>query len=507
MICAMGAITILGFIVWAQLGLLICKYKVIKLRYMLETFLNISSINIKLYWKMLITYLYGKQSAGNKSTIKATGDGRQSRMLKHSWLVSPKNLLFYLLLAHLIYNLTNFINYAITIDCIYCDIGIITTPADTSNGAVQYLLSSTQIQPSLRILLEGGNSWSTCSTNLSKKYNKTQRQSRMLNILDWLVHQALRLGWILYYDKISSSYSNSLGSYGFIGSSETTREVSIKLNRDSVKRDKLALQSQSATLNPAPPWFIEWFIGFSEGEGSFIVDESNKRLFFKIRHKDAKVLYLIRSYFGFGSISADSDGYFSYSVQAQSDIKKLIQMFNGNLVLFKTNYRFYSNWLTHYNMWNNSVILYKGQASFLGFDNAWLLGFSEADGSLGFKLINDKQRSITDNKRLRVYWYIDQTNEQDVLLIIKKVLGFGRLEKKKQSDSSFSSNDTYRLITDSFKNCNILLVYFNKYKPLTNKFNIRFIRWARVLKWADQGIWFSYYDSIKHLIYLNKKLN
>jgi hypothetical protein len=34
----MGAITVLGFIVWAQVGLLTCKYKVIKFGYMLETF-------------------------------------------------------------------------------------------------------------------------------------------------------------------------------------------------------------------------------------------------------------------------------------------------------------------------------------------------------------------------------------------------------------------------------------------------------------------------------------
>jgi hypothetical protein len=43
MICAMGAISILGFIVWAQLGLPMRKYRVIKLCYMLETLLNNNS--------------------------------------------------------------------------------------------------------------------------------------------------------------------------------------------------------------------------------------------------------------------------------------------------------------------------------------------------------------------------------------------------------------------------------------------------------------------------------
>jgi hypothetical protein len=36
MICAMGAISVLGFIVWAQMGLLLCKLELINSDYMLE---------------------------------------------------------------------------------------------------------------------------------------------------------------------------------------------------------------------------------------------------------------------------------------------------------------------------------------------------------------------------------------------------------------------------------------------------------------------------------------
>ena len=40
MVCAMGAISLLGFLVWAQLGLSMCEYGVIKPRRMLETSIN-----------------------------------------------------------------------------------------------------------------------------------------------------------------------------------------------------------------------------------------------------------------------------------------------------------------------------------------------------------------------------------------------------------------------------------------------------------------------------------
>ena len=49
MIAAMGAITTLGFLVWAQLGLCVRECTVIKLRYMLE---NTPDLNSKLTSKV-----------------------------------------------------------------------------------------------------------------------------------------------------------------------------------------------------------------------------------------------------------------------------------------------------------------------------------------------------------------------------------------------------------------------------------------------------------------------
>jgi heme/copper-type cytochrome/quinol oxidase subunit 1 len=54
MICAMGAISILGFIVWAQLGLFMSDHKVIKFHYMLEVF------HLTIVPLMLIFLLKGK---------------------------------------------------------------------------------------------------------------------------------------------------------------------------------------------------------------------------------------------------------------------------------------------------------------------------------------------------------------------------------------------------------------------------------------------------------------
>ncbi len=97
--------------------------------------------------------------------------------------------------------------------------------------------------------------------------------------------------------------------------------------------------------------FEDWFIGFFEGDGSFSVSYSEKRVFMKIRQKEYAVLQKIHAYFGtrnlplrgrgeiprqrvslsigkgsrqFGSLYLSADGYWTYSVQGKDQILALI---------------------------------------------------------------------------------------------------------------------------------------------------------------------------------------
>jgi hypothetical protein len=275
-----------------------------------------------------------------------------------------------------------------------------------------------------------------------------------------------------------------------VSTSETTRKISIKNKK-------------------FPNWFIDWFIGFSEGDGSFICDRNAKRLYFQLRQKDPKILYIIKNYFGFGSIIKDSKGYYSFTVTNKKDILVLINIFNGKLILTKTNNRFVSEWLNNYNNWFSSNIIYKNPGIFVGLNNAWLCGFTDADGSLGFKITADKTR--IHDYRLRIYWYIDQSGiyANDDLNKIKNTLGFGYISKKSLSNSSFQPsilNSAFRLQTMSIEHCKLLQKYFIKYNLITTIKRIRFIRWNRILNWYLDGNWFENFDKIKHLINLNKKL-
>jgi hypothetical protein len=63
----------------------------------------------------------------------------------------------------------------------------------------------------------------------------------------------------------------SMGTFGNVNSSETIRKMFV-------------IDSKY------PNWFVDWFVGFAEGDGSFICDRNAKRLFFRIRQKDPKIL-------------------------------------------------------------------------------------------------------------------------------------------------------------------------------------------------------------------------
>lgn len=278
-----------------------------------------------------------------------------------------------------------------------------------------------------------------------------------------------------------------LGSFGFTGSSETIRKM-------STKKDY-------------PLWFEDWFVGFVEGDGSFICDRNAKRLYLRIRQKDPKILYHIKNWLGYGSVNLELDGYYTYQVSSKVQIKALINIFNGKLVLSKTNDRFVSEWLTNYNAWYNTNLVYKDKASFVGFENAWLCGFTDADGSLGFKLCADATRK--NGSRLRMYWYVDQSGAKTYkdLEQIKTTLGMGFIEVKQPSESSFESKQTaYRLTVMNIKDCKQLQTYFATFSPQTTNRKVRLIRWNRVLNWCLDRTWLKHLDTIKHLIQLNKGL-
>jgi len=220
--------------------------------------------------------------------------------------------------------------------------------------------------------------------------------------------------------------------------------------------------------------FLEFFIGFVEGDGSFIVSLNKngiKRCFFIITQKDPKILFLIRSKLGFGSVSSYNlySRYIVASTKSNKNIHKLINIFNGNLVLEKTNSRF-SSWLKAANI---KGVKYKGPLYLDCFDdNAWLAGFTSADGHFSAYKIFDKRYSL--GYRVRLRFILDQKGESLILSSIKK-----RFLPTSHIDRRSSPEDMFRLTCTNLVYLSKIIEYFDRYSLRSDKI-IDYVRFKKI---------------------------
>jgi hypothetical protein len=165
-----------------------------------------------------------------------------------------------------------------------------------------------------------------------------------------------------------------------LGSSETTREAPFNFNNYNKYSP-----SHIKKINPS---FLEWFIGFAEGDGSFCVNKMH--LSFEIVQKDPKVLFLIKKTLGFGRVrkwtcSETDISYWIYHVDNKANIQRIISLFNGNLVLPKRRFQL-NTWIKAAEETNCLPADFENKQTdiFAGVEvslkSAWLSGFIDAEG-------------------------------------------------------------------------------------------------------------------------------
>lgn len=237
--------------------------------------------------------------------------------------------------------------------------------------------------------------------------------------------------------------------------------------------------------------FIQWFVGFAEGDGSWNVDKSNSsysKVSFVIDQKDPKVLYKIKSFFGFGKVNGPyyhkktNKPYYRYYVVNQKHTKVLIETFNGKLVLKKTTERFeayvncYNN-LPEVIISSNQVILEKKEI-FPSYSDAWLSGFIDAEGCF-FGHVRKDWSKISLN------FSMSQKAEKEVFNHLKKLIG----------GSLFFENEKYfRLKVEKSSNIQSLIDYLENY-PLRSSKHISFVRFKKIrvritvenFRWSQLG--------------------
>ena len=206
--------------------------------------------------------------------------------------------------------------------------------------------------------------------------------------------------------------------------------------------------------------FLEWFIGFSEGDGCFTINKysnGNHYPSFIITQstKDIQILYYIQNKLGFGKVIKQGEKTSRYLVQDNKNVYILANLFNGNIVLNKSINK-YSTWIRSYNAKNEIKVIIKDEIIIPNHENYWIAGFTDAEGHFGCSFLNN-------SKAYRYRFIINQKGKENILVMIQiaKILN-GKIE-------SHSAKNVYQISVNGIKNIVNVVNYFDKHKLLTKK--------------------------------------
>lgn len=253
-------------------------------------------------------------------------------------------------------------------------------------------------------------------------------------------------------------------------SSETLREVTSFFQfAEFHKRNPFPQQPQS---------FYEWFVGFAEGDGSFILSYSKdsrlpnsvprQRAIFTLTQKEPKVLFLIKKKFGFGSVTKHGKDAFRWSVTKNEHLKLICLLVKDNLVLASRQEQL-DEWCEFFGF---------KRANKLGYpvllETGWLAGFIDAEGCLS--RFEKKDKRYKNGVYLVYSFTLDQNNGSELFSHIKLVFGGGNYYHRKETSCCYRyanrSKKTHRTV---------LLPYLKRFPCLHAKKQVEVFCWRRDL--------------------------
>jgi hypothetical protein len=263
---------------------------------------------------------------------------------------------------------------------------------------------------------------------------------------------ALSLGPLIRYfmlGKIQEQRQSAGNYYNNLSSSETIREV-------FTLKDNL---------------FKFWFIGFSEGDGSFIINKDGY-LEFKVTQssKDAQILFYIKKCLGFGLVRAQDikNNTHCFRVRDREGLYKIISIFNGNIFL-ETRKQQFQLFLNAYNNRYKENITYLEPDFKPTLKDGWLSGFTDAEGCFTCSVLKDIDLP-RKTSMVRLRYILSQKSNSDQMDYLADILN-----GKKQYLKSYEG---YNVVVNTTK-LSLIINYLRIY-PLKTKKNIVFLNWHKI---------------------------
>jgi cytochrome c oxidase subunit 1 len=249
--------------------------------------------------------------------------------------------------------------------------------------------------------------------------------------------------------------------------------------------------------------FLEWFIGFSEGEGSFILSKRGDLAFVVTQSStDVEVLYNIKNILGFGNVIKQSikQNTHRFVVQDLKNLFLICLLFNGNMV-FPTRKAKFLIFLSYF----NEKLLKKNLVTITPLDlcvlpslkDGWISGITDGEGCFTCSLLSNSSgyrfRYILTQK-----WEVNKF----VLEYIMKV--FNNLSAK-GSVLPHSVKNVWEFRINGVKNCKGLFTYFDEYNLITKKKD-SYLKWKLIHSKLVKGDHLNNKNRLE-LVNMAKKIN
>ena len=226
--------------------------------------------------------------------------------------------------------------------------------------------------------------------------------------------------------------------------------------------------------NNIPPSseFLQWFIGFSEGEGSFILAKRGDLSFVITQSSsDINVLNYIKKNLSFGKIIVQSSKQKTHRfiIQDFINLYLICLLFNGNMVFPTRKARFLS-FISFFNekllkrKTNLQTILPIYNCILPTLNDAWLAGITDGEGCFTVSL-------LSNSPAFRIRYILTQKWETNkyVLEEIINLFGVDNNYIKIGNISPHSAKNVFECRINGLKNCEKIIPYFDRFTLQTKK--------------------------------------
>lgn len=138
--------------------------------------------------------------------------------------------------------------------------------------------------------------------------------------------------------------------------------------------------------------FLSWFIGFTEGDGSFVVNHRGELSFVLIQGvANVELLYRVQKILRIGNIIKQGPRVYRLITSRRDDLQLILLLFNGNVVLPTRKVQFHK-FLTAYNKLGRLLtgpVTYLPSSVLPSLEDRWILGFTEAEGCFTISFLNN----------------------------------------------------------------------------------------------------------------------